>query len=253
MTKVCSRCKQEKDLSEFYAVRRDTKCKDCIHAVCKLYRINHMEQRKAYRKQWKRANREKVNEQRRQYLKKYPDRTRATNLKAKYGITIEQWNARFTSQDNKCAICGAPDPGAYGKWHTDHDHTTNTVRGILCQQCNTGLGKLKESKALLVKAQEYLASAVDSTFVYKVDMHRRQHKQHVAIQQHYGCKCGICGATDPGRATAWLLDHNHKTGMVRGLLCSNCNLGIGNFKDFPMLLHQALVYLEAGKEAITPS
>ena len=43
---------------------------------------------------------------------------------------------------------------------------------------------------------------------------------------------------------ALTVDHNHVTGQIRGLLCTNCNLGIGNFKDKTELLKNAIKYLE---------
>lgn len=50
--------------------------------------------------------------------------------------------------------------------------------------------------------------------------------------------CVICGDTG-----SVVVDHDHKTGMVRGALCINCNLGIGHFKDNPELLEYAALYL----------
>lgn len=59
--------------------------------------------------------------------------------------------------------------------------------------------------------------------------------------------CGICGGdrTRTG-ATRLSVDHDHKTGVVRGLLCSSCNFGIGYFRDDPKLLATAILYLLAG-------
>jgi hypothetical protein len=57
--------------------------------------------------------------------------------------------------------------------------------------------------------------------------------------------CGICGkATEPGRWGNLHIDHCHKTGKVRGVLCSECNSAIGKLKDDPDLLRKAIVYLE---------
>jgi hypothetical protein len=56
-------------------------------------------------------------------------------------------------------------------------------------------------------------------------------------------KCWICGGDEPvGRALA--VDHDHRTGKVRGLLCTRCNSGLGFFRDDPTLLTAALKYME---------
>jgi len=53
--------------------------------------------------------------------------------------------------------------------------------------------------------------------------------------------CSICKSEcDKGRLA---IDHDHKTGKVRGLLCRNCNLGLGNFLDNTSLLEAAVLYL----------
>jgi len=58
-------------------------------------------------------------------------------------------------------------------------------------------------------------------------------------------KCAICGTGNPGgRYDHFSVDHDHKTGKVRKLLCTACNHGIGNFKDSPDLLRRAIEYLE---------
>lgn len=59
-------------------------------------------------------------------------------------------------------------------------------------------------------------------------------------KQKFGC--AICHKK-PGRKQL-VVDHDHKTGKVRSLLCSNCNLGLGQFMDSPRLLAAAIVYLE---------
>ncbi len=59
--------------------------------------------------------------------------------KNKYGITTPEWEALLGSQGHRCAICKTDDPGK-SNWHTDHDHDTGDVRGILCMSCNNKLG-----------------------------------------------------------------------------------------------------------------
>lgn len=63
-----------------------------------------------------------------------------------------------------------------------------------------------------------------------------------------GNKCAICGTSEPkGTSTLnrWYVDHNHETGEVRGLLCSPCNTGLGNFYDNAEVLRRAAKYLDS--------
>jgi hypothetical protein len=52
-------------------------------------------------------------------------------------------------------------------------------------------------------------------------------------------RCAICGTTDPQH-----LDRNRRTGWVRGILCFNCNGGLGQFRADPELLAEAITYLK---------
>jgi hypothetical protein len=70
--------------------------------------------------------------------------------------------------------------------------------------------------------------------------------EYVALADSQGGICAICKrAPHGGRRGALHVDHDHKTGHVRGLLCDACNNGIGRFRDDPDLVRAALVYLEA--------
>ena len=74
----------------------------------------------------------------------------------RYNLTLEQVNEMAEAG---CAICGTTDwPGRHKRPHVDHDHQTGRVRGILCSECNTGLGKFKDNPAFLEAAVRYLAS-----------------------------------------------------------------------------------------------
>ena len=86
------------------------------------------------------------------YYKKHIARVTAAKLKKKYGITKEQWDEMFIDQDGLCWICGVEMKPP----QVDHDHGTKEVRGLLCKQCNHGLGMFKDNVASLRKAIEYL-------------------------------------------------------------------------------------------------
>jgi len=61
------------------------------------------------------------------------------------------------------------------------------------------------------------------------------------VRQNGGC--AICGTTKPGGRGSFHVDHDHTTGVVRGLLCHGCNVGIGNLGDDPDRLMAAVAYL----------
>ena len=78
-------------------------------------------------------------------------------LRTDFGMTQEEWNTLFSTQGNKCAICGSTTPGRKDKhWCLDHDHKTGRPRGILCNGCNMGLGNFKDNRDNLAAAVEYL-------------------------------------------------------------------------------------------------
>ena len=66
-------------------------------------------------------------------------------------------------------------------------------------------------------------------------------------------RCGICGTDDPGAGHSpylrFVVDHDHETDEVRGLLCNRCNLAIGQFDDSADLMVSALLYLLRGEHS----
>jgi hypothetical protein len=72
-------------------------------------------------------------------------------LRRRYGIGAEEFDELVHKQDGVCPICEKPSPE-----HVDHDHVTGHVRGILCFNCNGGLGQFGDDPERLVRAQLYL-------------------------------------------------------------------------------------------------
>lgn len=108
---------------------------------------------------WRTANPDRVRARRSAWHHNNPDKVRAMRLKAKYGMTTQEWDTMFAAQGSVCAnsACRATEPGG-GKntWHTDHCHTTGKVRGILCHCCNLMLGLARDDADRLRGAIEYL-------------------------------------------------------------------------------------------------
>jgi hypothetical protein len=77
--------------------------------------------------------------------------SRHYHLKKRYGIGADEFDELVRQQGGVCAICGRRDPE-----HVDHDHETGDVRGILCFNCNGGLGQFRDSIDALLGAAAYL-------------------------------------------------------------------------------------------------
>lgn len=87
----------------------------------------------------------------------YRDQKRFIHKLRTYGITREQYEAMLAGQSGVCAICGElPSTGMGKAFHVDHDHATGVIRGLLCHECNTGLGKFKDDARMVEMAAAYL-------------------------------------------------------------------------------------------------
>lgn len=134
--KQCHMCKKVKCLDEFYT-RKPTKmcksthrtwCKQCDGEVNSGYRKTNP----SYFKNWK--------------------------LKKNFGITLAEYEAMCEQQHNQCAICGREPRETTMKYGlaVDHCHETGVVRGLLCNDCNIGLGKLGDNVHGVQRALDYL-------------------------------------------------------------------------------------------------
>ena len=84
---------------------------------------------------------------------------RKRHLTATYGLTVDDYGNLLTLQDHRCAICkaeGTASKGHFAKLHVDHCHSSGKVRGLLCNGCNTGLGKFQENPEALRNAALYV-------------------------------------------------------------------------------------------------
>jgi hypothetical protein len=84
-------------------------------------------------------------------------------IKRRFGLNKEQYQTLVERQNDVCALCGQKERIKRSQHHfgpnylaVDHDHKTGKVRGLLCNQCNIGLGNFKENIQVLRKAAEYL-------------------------------------------------------------------------------------------------
>lgn len=81
----------------------------------------------------------------------------------------------------------------------------------------------------------------ESRLISKYQLDFNKYRTMLKAQKH---RCGICQCTlESSRYNKFAVDHCHKTGTIRGLLCTNCNTALGLLKDSPKRLESALRYL----------
>ena len=109
-------------------------------------------------KSWQSRNPDKVKTARKNYRTENPEKIKTSRRRCgirTYGITPEHYALMLTAQAGRCAICHKP-PGGKQQLGIDHCHTRDHVRGLLCNNCNNGLGRFKDNPDLLRAAADYL-------------------------------------------------------------------------------------------------
>ncbi len=101
-------------------------------------------------------NKEKILLQRQARNLKNPDQVRSWKLKNEFGITLDQYEQMLEEQTGSCAICLDHQCNFNERLAVDHCHKTGTIRGLLCSNCNTGIGLLLDNPELLIAATAYL-------------------------------------------------------------------------------------------------
>lgn len=163
--KSCSRCRTLRPATSFYndvskSDGKTSRCKACLDEQTRERqqtpegRVTHSQAQQRYyaklsTEQRARSNRAKTTEGR----KRSRDYMFLWNLRNRYGMTKDEYDDLLAVQANKCAICDSP---FTKRPHIDHDHKTGEVRGLLCGDCNRGLGSFHDDRALLKKARAYL-------------------------------------------------------------------------------------------------
>lgn len=77
-------------------------------------------------------------------------------LRSKYDIGLVEYEAMLIQQDGRCAVC--IDPLGGRSPHLDHNHQTGKVRGLLCSNCNTAMGLLRENPLVMLSMVRYIAN-----------------------------------------------------------------------------------------------
>jgi hypothetical protein len=129
------------------------------------YRTNEKKKKKL--DNWREENPEKyqnqymndiVREKCKEYYHNNKDSVKNTYLQTNYKITLEDYNLLLEKQNEKCKICNR-DCSTGKSLAVDHNHETGKVRGLLCKNCNIGLGMFFDNLDFLESAVLYLKSS----------------------------------------------------------------------------------------------
>ena len=126
------------------------------------YNMTHKAQRNAYRKMHRmyyihyyQTHKDKMLQQAKDSRNRHRDQIKDRRLRITVGITFEKKKAMWLQQQSCCALCRSPLPDI-NKSTVDHDHVSGKIRGILCHNCNLGLGHFKDDPIRLQAAIDYL-------------------------------------------------------------------------------------------------
>ncbi len=144
--KTCPKCAIEKPLFEYY---RSKATVGGYQVYCKLCCAMHHEE-------WRKNNMAKCAADQKRHRLAHPERFRDYGRKQRYKLEPGIFAEMLTAQEGKCAICASSDPRGKGVFHVDHCHDEGHVRGLLCHNCNVGIGNFQHSTAALEAAIRYL-------------------------------------------------------------------------------------------------
>lgn len=140
-TRLCRECGAAADYAKHLF------CRSCYSLYQQAQRLKHLV---------KRRNEDKERPRRRPN----PARDRDMALQRKFGITQEQYEAMLEAQGGVCKICLQEERkarhGVIMALAVDHDHETGKIRGLLCNNCNLGIGKFSDNVVYLFSAIDYL-------------------------------------------------------------------------------------------------
>lgn len=160
----CRLCKKEWD-ADWRARNRERRCAES-RARYRAIRDTpeYQEKRRRWQANWRAANPERERAKRKEWRLANPDKirrhARRALLKSLYGLTLEQFEGLLAEQGSRCAICHGTFvlEGRREKMApvVDHCHKTGFVRGLLCVDCNFGLGRFADDRKRLRRAVAYL-------------------------------------------------------------------------------------------------
>ena len=152
-----------------------------------------------------------------------------------------------------CLKCGSEKSEDAFRLRKSHS-TGKHYRGRVCRAChqaksaewraaNIDAVRASVRRSYTRNADKHRAKGLDYHYMRKFGMTRAEKVAMVVSQGG----CAICRTVEP-RGRGWCVDHDHKTGRVRGILCAPCNIAIGHFAENTRSMAAAIKYLESHRD-----
>jgi hypothetical protein len=237
-TKICGRCDTEKPIEEFVLSKRcvggrSHTCREC----CRKYNKERRRKRNQDEDYVKERNRLK-------------EERKARRLEESKKIGPRSKGGKYTYIDGSptkiCSKCDIEKPlEAFPK----NVLCAGGVTGV-CKQCNNTRQEAWRRKAMQER-EDFRKRRYRSQDKARAKKYGITVEQLDKMQEESGGVCEICSQPPDsgGRTSSKTLhiDHCHTTGQVRGLLCSRCNLCLGQIEENPKLIVEMLLYLDKYK------
>jgi len=168
--KKCNRCGETKTLDQYHK-HADTKdglkgnCKECDSAYDRARYVANRESILESRREYYATNGERVRAGNRASTARNPRGRRNKQLLWAFGITLDGYETMLARQGGVCGLCERAETEIHPlskkvrNYAVDHDHATGEIRGLLCNDCNRGLGLLGDTAERLRKAVAYIERA----------------------------------------------------------------------------------------------
>ena len=137
-------------------------------------------------------------------------------------------------QERKCRICGETKNLLNHYYRSRKDKTLPSSYSYECKECTIERIAEHDRKNPHVKRNQHLRRK------YGISLN-----EYTDLLEKQGNCCATCGAKEPGgRWKSFAVDHDHKTGKVRGMLCKSCNIALGEVDDNVQTLRNMINYLK---------
>jgi hypothetical protein len=239
--KRCSKCGIRKPYSQFY---KHPNTRDELHPYCK--ECNNKKQKEFIEKY------KEINENRDPYNPK--ETKECSNCNKELPKTKRYWGKRKNAKDGldyyckECKNKKQKELIEKNKEINKNRDPYNPKETKECSKCNRELPKTKrywhKSNSRRDGLHNYCKKC--KAIIQRKIIYNLTYDQQKELFSSQDSKCAICG-----RELLFLkghLDHDHKTGEVRGFLCGKCNVLLGKARDNPLILFKAITYLKQSKK-----